>query len=69
MNYLVRIWLKAVLLDDNINTWKTREPGGLPSFFGGVCPGGAYLATTGAKHSLNPPDERKEGVANVCYIF
>ena len=31
---------------------ETTEPGGLPSFFGG-----AY-----------PPDERKEGDANVCYI-
>ena len=34
-------------------TWETKEPGGLPSFFGG-----AY-----------PPDEREEGVANVCYIL
>ena len=41
-----------MLLDDNIDIWETREPGGLPSFFGG-----AY-----------PPDERKEGDANVCYI-
>lgn len=32
---------------------ETREPGGLPSFIGG-----AY-----------PPDERKEGDANVCYIL
>ena len=31
---------------------ETKEPGGLPSYFGGV----------------NPPDARKEGVANVCYI-
>ena len=29
------------------------EPGGLPSFIGGA----------------NPPDERKEGDADVCYIF
>ena len=35
-----------------IDTWETREPGGLPSFIGGA----------------NPPDERKEGVAN-GYIF
>ena len=27
------------------------------------------LAATGAKCKTNPPDERKEGVANVCYIF
>ena len=32
---------------------KTKEPGGLPSYFGGV----------------NPPDARKEGVANVYYIL
>lgn len=33
--------------------WETREPGGLPSVIGGAI----------------PPDERKEGDANVCYIF
>lgn len=32
---------------------ETKEPGGLPSYFGGV----------------NPPDARKEGVANVYYIL
>ncbi len=42
-----------MLLDDNIDIWETREPGGLPSFFGGA----------------NLPDERKEGVADVCYIL
>ena len=31
----------------------TGEPGGLPSFIGGA----------------NPPDVRKEGVADVCYIL
>ena len=50
---LIRIWLKDMLLDDNIDIWETREPGGLPSFFGGA----------------NPSDERKEGVADVCYIL
>ena len=38
--------------DDILCPWETREPGGIPSFIGG----------------LNPPDERKEGVAN-GYIF
>ena len=37
---------------DILHTWETREPGGLPSLMGGA----------------DPPDERKEGVANVCYI-
>ena len=40
-----------MLLDDNIDIWETREPGGLPSFFGGA----------------NLPDERKEGDAMVTY--
>ena len=35
-----------------IDTWETKELGGFTLFFGGA----------------NPPDERKEGVANVCYI-
>lgn len=46
-----------LLLSDKVKcgilrSWETREPGGLPSFIGGA----------------NPPDERKEGVAN-DYIF
>ena len=49
-----------MLLDDNIDIWETREPGGLPSFSEGLT-----LFFGGA----NPPDERKEGVANVCYIL
>ena len=36
-----------------MDAWETREPGGFTLFFGGA----------------DPPDERKEGVANVCYIF
>ena len=42
-----------------LRLWETREQkhisahGGLPSLIGGA----------------NPPDERKEGDANVCYIF
>ena len=35
-----------------IAAWETKEPGGFPSYSGGA----------------DPPDERKEGVANVCYI-
>ena len=38
---------------DILRTRETREPGGLPFIIGGA----------------NPPDERKEGVANVCYIL
>ena len=45
--------MKDFLLDDTINLWDTREPGGFTLFFGGA----------------NPPDERKEGVADVCYIL
>ena len=37
---------------DILPVWETTEPGGLPSIFGGA----------------NPPYERKEGDANVCYI-
>ena len=49
---------------------KSKEPGGYPSVSeGGLSPGEAWLATTGAKHRPNPPDERKEGVADVCYIL
>ena len=36
-----------------ISAWENKELGGLLSYFGGT----------------NPPDERKEGVANVCYIL
>lgn len=36
-----------------LTTRETREPGGLPSLIGGA----------------NPPDERKGGVANVCYLL
>jgi hypothetical protein len=28
--------LKEILIDDNIDTWETREPGGLPSFSEGL---------------------------------
>ena len=46
-----------------------QRAGRLTLFFGGLLsPGGACLATTGAKRRPNPPDERKEGVAN-GYIF
>ena len=49
---------------------ENQRAGRLTLPFGGLLsPGGACLATTGAKRRLNPPDERKEGVANVCYIF
>jgi len=48
----VRIWLKEILIDDNIDTWENQRAGRLTLFFGGA----------------NPPDERKEGVADVCYI-
>ena len=34
-----------------ISAWETREPGGLPSYFGGA----------------NPPDERKEGLPMITY--
>ena len=66
----VRIWLKEILIDDNIDTWENQRAGRLTLFFGGLLsPGRACLATTGAKRRLHPPDERKEGVADVCYIF
>lgn len=49
---------------------KPENQGGFTLFFGGVLsPGWACLATTGVKQRPNPPDERKEGVANVCYIL
>ena len=51
-------FFRKLLLSGNgrcatLHAWETREPGGLPSFIGGA----------------NPPDERKEGVANVRYIL
>ena len=47
-----------------------QRAGRLTLFFGGaLSPGGACLATTGAKRRTNSPDERKEGVVNVCYIL
>jgi hypothetical protein len=49
---------------------KTREPGGLPSVIGGLLDfSKACLSKTGTRHKSNPPDERKEGIANVCYIL
>ena len=59
---------------DTIRWWyrymENQRAGRLTLSFGGVLsPGGACLATTGAKRRLNPPDERKEGVADVCYIL
>ena len=61
--------MKEILIDDNIDTWENQRAGRLTLFFGGLLsPGGACLATTGAKRRPNPPDERKEGVAN-GYIF
>ena len=45
-----------------------QRAGRLTLFFGGLLsPGGACLATTGAKRRPNPPDERKEGDAMVTY--
>ena len=45
---------------------KTREPGGLPSVIGGLLDfSKACLSKTGTRHKSNPPDERKEGIANV----
>ena len=49
---------------------KTREPGGLPSVIGGLLDfSKACLSKTGTRHKSNPPDEKKEGIANVCYIL
>ena len=49
---------------------ENQRAGRLTLPFGGLLsPGGACLATTGAKRRLNPPDEKKEGVADVCYIL
>ena len=48
---------------------ENQRAGRLTLPFGGLLsPGGACLATTGAKRRPNPPDERKEGDAN-GYIF
>ena len=44
---------------------ENQRAGRLTLPFGGLLsPGGACLATTGAKRRFNPPDERKEGVAD-----
>lgn len=51
-SFLCKFLLFDKARSDILRLWETREPGGLPSFIGGA----------------NPPDERKEGVAN-GYIF
>ena len=44
---------------------KTREPGGLPSVIGGLLDfSKTCLSKTGTRHKSNPPEERKEGIAN-----
>ena len=49
---------------------KTREPGGLPSFLGGVLsPGGGLFSNDRSEAQTYPPLRRKEGDANVCYIL
>lgn len=48
----LQVSLKDQFANGMIGEWETGEPGGLPSFIGGT----------------NPPDKRKEGVAN-GYIF